>query len=177
MLNELSQLAEYNKLMNQRLYEAASRLSDDELKMDRGAFFKSVLGTLNHILVGDIVWLKRFSKHPSGKKSLSYITNLDTPKSLDTILFEDLISMRIEREKIDNVIIQWIATLSTRDIKDYIMYENMEGLGFKKKYSSLINHLFLHQIHHRGQVTTLLSQSGIDFGDTDLIEIIPDAHK
>ena len=176
MLNELSQLAEYNKLMNHRLYEAASRLSEDELKNDRGAFFKSVLGTLNHILVGDIVWLKRFSKHPSSQKSLSYISNLDKPKSLDAILYEDLKSLRIEREKIDNMIIKWIGALSTRDIKDYISYKNMVGLDFEKTFASLINHLFLHQVHHRGQVTTLLSQSGLDFGDTDLIEIIPEHH-
>ncbi|KAF3978563.1 MAG: damage-inducible protein DinB [Methylococcales symbiont of Iophon sp. n. MRB-2018] len=176
MLNELSQLAEYNKLMNHRLYEAASQLSENELKNDRGAFFKSVLGTLNHILVGDIVWLKRFAKHPSSQKSLVYISNLGKPKSLDAILYDDFESLRTEREKIDNIIIQWIDALSTSDIKEYISYKNMAGLGFKKIYVSLINHLFLHQVHHRGQITTLICQSGLDFGNTDLIEIIPEHH-
>jgi len=53
-----------------------------------------------------------------------------------------------------------------------IFYLNMAGNAFSKPFLSLINHLFLHQVHHRGQVTTLLSQFGVDFGDTDLIEII-----
>jgi len=48
----------------------------------------------------------------------------------------------------------------------------MKGSSFQKDFSSLINHLFLHQVHHRGQATTLLSQFGVDFGETDLIEII-----
>ena len=52
----------------------------------------------------------------------------------------------------------------------------MNGQSFQKQYSSLINHLFLHQVHHRGQVTSLISQFGGDFGDTDLIEIIEECY-
>jgi uncharacterized damage-inducible protein DinB len=71
MLNQFRLFAAYNRLMNQRLYDAASQLSAEELKEDRGAFFTSVIGTLNHILVGDILWLKRFSQQPSSARALS----------------------------------------------------------------------------------------------------------
>lgn len=172
MLDQFQLFSKYNQLMNQRLYDAASQLSHDDLHKDRGAFFKSVIGTLNHIMVGDIVWLKRFSTHPSSVHGLSYIASLEKPKSLDTMLYSDLDQLRHEREKIDNVVIQWIKSLSEHDMQDSIPYENMAGIKFKKSFSSLISHLFLHQVHHRGQITTLLSQSGLDFGDTDLIEII-----
>lgn len=175
MLNQFQLFSEYNRLMNERLYDSASHLSDDDLSRDRGAFFKSVIGTLNHILVGDIIWLKRFSTHPSSEKVLSYVSNMDKPKSLDTLLYCDLHSLRDERVRIDNVIIQWIHSLSERDIEDSITYENMAGMCFKKPFSSLISHLFLHQVHHRGQVTALVSQSGLSFGDTDLIEIISES--
>ena len=71
MLNQFTLFAEYNRLMNQRLFDSAAQLSDEALRKDRGAFFKSVLGTLNHIIVGDIIWLKRFAEHSSSKRVLS----------------------------------------------------------------------------------------------------------
>jgi uncharacterized damage-inducible protein DinB len=162
--------------MNQRIYSATSNLSNEEFTKDSGVFFKSVLGTLNHIMVGDIVWLKRFSEHSSSEKTLSYIKNLEKPNSLNSILFPDLESLSKEREKIDQIILEWVNHLSESDIKDCISYKNMNGKSFKKQYSSLINHLFLHQVHHRGQVTSLISQFGRDFGETDLIEIIEEYH-
>lgn len=172
ILKQFRLFGEYNHLMNGRLYNAASQLSQDDLCRNRGAFFKSVLGTLNHILVGDIIWLKRFSAHPSSKQTLSCVSDLDMPVSLDAIIFHDLEHLRNERIKIDDVIIQWIGSLSESDMDDPITYKNMAGIRFTKPFAALISHLFFHQTHHRGQVTTLLSQSGVDFGDTDLIEVI-----
>lgn len=81
-------------------------------------------------------------------------------------------NLSIERERIDEIIVLWIKSLSEADLCDCISYKNMAGVSFKKQYSSLINHLFLHQVHHRGQVTVLMYQFGIDFGETDIIEII-----
>ncbi len=172
VINQLVLLAEYNQLMNQRQYAAAETLSRDELCEDKGAFFKSIIGTLNHILVGDIIWLKRFAAHPSSSESLSYISNLETPKSLGVILFMDFHELKSERERIDAIIVNWIKHLCDADVHECISYTNMAGKSYCMPYVSLINHLFLHQTHHRGQITTLLSQYGVDFGETDLIEII-----
>lgn len=158
--------------MNQRQYAASAYLSKNELCEDKGAFFKSVLGTLNHIMVGDIIWLKRFAEHPSSSESLSYIREIEKPKKLSLVLFTDLDRLKEEREIIDKVILGWVKELKYDDINECITYTNMAGNSFSKPFVSLIHHLFLHQIHHRGQVTTLLSQYGVDFGETDIIEII-----
>jgi uncharacterized damage-inducible protein DinB len=158
--------------MNQRQYTAAANLSKDELWKDKGAFFKSVLGTLNHIMVGDIIWLKRFAEHSSSSEPLSYVREIGKPQNLNAILFTDLEKLREERKKIDKVILNWVKELTDGDINGCITYSNMAGNTFSKPFASLIHHLFLHQIHHRGQVTTLLSQYGVDFGETDIIEII-----
>ncbi len=174
ILNQFRLFCEYNNLMNQRIYSASSELSGFELNEDKGAFFKSVLGTLNHILVGDIIWLKRFAYHPSSKKVLSYISSIQRPNSLSSILHTEFDELHLERKKIDSIICSWINGLSESDLNDFIVYEDMAGRRFEKLYSSLINHLFLHQVHHRGQVTVLLSQYDVNFGDTDLIEIIGD---
>ena len=158
--------------MNQRQYKAASHLPREELNKDNKAFFKSVLGTLNHIMVGDIIWLKRFGEHRSNNKLLSYVINLKKPVSLNEILFNELDELKQEREKIDKIIIDWVDSLSQENINGCITYTNMKNETFNKPFASVLNHLFLHQVHHRGQVTTLLSQYGVDFGKTDLIEII-----
>jgi uncharacterized damage-inducible protein DinB len=172
ILNELILLAEYNKLMNHRQYDAVATLAPDDLKKDVGAYFKSVLGTLNHIIVGDIIWLTRFSKHPSSNNALSYFSTFENPKSLNTLVYKDLDLLYEERKNIDRLIMQWLGGLNDVDLNSCLQYKNMAGKDFNKPLVSLINHLFLHQVHHRGQISTLLSQFGVDFGETDIIEII-----
>jgi len=102
--------------MNQRMMKSADQLSGEQLKSDRGAFFRSVLGTLNHILVGDIIWLKRFGGHPASARALEYLATLDDPESLGILLYDDLESLKTEREKIDEILIAWIAGLSENDL-------------------------------------------------------------
>lgn len=80
-INQFILLAEYNQLMNQRQYAASAHLSSNELCEDKGAFFKSVIETLNHIVVGDIIWLKRFAEHSSCRDALSYICKIEKPKN------------------------------------------------------------------------------------------------
>lgn len=176
-LNQFILFAEYNQLMNKRLYKAASRLTKEELNMDNKAFFKSILGTLNHIMVGDIIWLNRFAKHPSSTNNLSYVLKFDKPISLTEILFKEFDKLKKEREKIDSIIIDWVSRLFEEDVNECILYTNMAGVSFSKPFASLINHLFLHQVHHRGQATTLLSQYGVNFGETDIIEIINECNS
>ena len=171
-LNSILLLAEYNQLMNQRQFAAAALLPDSNLYQDKGAFFKSVFGTLNHILVGDIVWLKRFASHFPDHNELSCVRTREWPASLAALLHNDLEALKAEREHVDQALVEWCRTLSGDSLKACVAYSNMAGKPFKKPLESLIHHLFLHQTHHRGQVTTLLSQCGVDFGETDLVEII-----
>lgn len=77
----------------------------------------------------------------------------------------------------DNIIIKWCKELREHDIDDTLKYTNFKGEVHNKRLGDLILHVFLHQVHHRGQVTTLLSQENIDFGDTDLPEMVPDINQ
>ncbi len=172
LLTQFKLFADYNQLMNQRLYDAAAELSEQNLRDDRGAFFGSVLATLNHIMVGDIIWLKRFATQQGSVEILLPVTQMPKPEKLTSIVCNDLAELRSEREKLDRLIIDWVAGLSEVDLEDTLAYHDTKGDPYEKHYGSLISHLFLHQIHHRGQVTTLLSQFGVDFGETDIIEII-----
>lgn len=168
-------LATYNQLMNSKVYEAAGHLSANDLAKDRGAFFGSILGTLNHILVGDTIWLKRFATHPSCVTALREVAELPTPTSLSQILFDDFGRLSEHRSWLDHRIAEWIASLSDGDLDFVLSYRNSKGVAANKRYSSLMLHFFNHQTHHRGQVSTLLSQAGEDVGVTDLLVQIPEA--
>tara|TARA_R110002126_G_scaffold285314_2_gene435579 strand:- start:9178 stop:9720 length:543 start_codon:yes stop_codon:yes gene_type:complete len=167
-------LATYNQWMNSKIYEAAGHLSATDLARDRGAFFGSILATLNHILVGDTIWLKRFAIHPSCLDSLRSVAALQNPTSLDQIVFDDLRSLSERRSWLDRQIIDWIAELSESDLNFVLSYHNTKGVPANKRYSSLVLHFFNHQTHHRGQVSTLLTQAGVDLGVTDLLAQIPE---
>ena len=166
-------MATYNKWMNEKIYQAAGKLSNTALKEDRSAFFHSIFGTLNHLMVGDIIWLKRFATHPSSAAALQKVSQLTQPRSLDQILFDDFSQLHKQRRWLDEEILVWISSLKEIDLKGTLRYHNMKAIPAEKPHALLIFHFFNHQTHHRGQLSTLLFQAGEEIGATDLIEIIP----
>ncbi len=172
--SQLVLLGHYNRLMNERLYAATAKMPEALQREDRGAFFGSVIGTLNHILIGDILWLKRFARHPSGHRTLEPVLAMGDPTSLREIRFVDWAELQAARDRMDQMIVDWCAEVREEDLARPLAYRDFAGRPHRKNLGGLALHLFLHQIHHRGQVTTLLSQAGIDFGDTDLPELLPE---
>ena len=168
-------MAKYNKWMNKQVYTAALTLDAPQLIEDRGAFFGSILGSLNHILVGDIVWLKRFSEHPNNYTSLQPLSSVSKPLALTEMLYSDFNELLKARIKMDELIVQFAMEVSEQDYELELSFNNMKGQAFKQKFGFLAQHFYNHQTHHRGQVTTLLSQLGIDVGVTDLLALIPNA--
>lgn len=166
-------MAEYNEWMNARLYEAAINLPIEKLNANRKAFFGSILGTLNHLVVADTIWLKRFAAHPANYVALDMIRDLPTPTSLDQMLFTDIQSLSEHRKSLDQAIIEWVHSIDEHDLDYVLSYSNMKGIPAQKNFFSLVMHFFNHQTHHRGQATTLLSQVGVDVGVTDLLALIP----
>ena len=151
-------MALYNRWMNERLYEHCARLSDGERKRDVGAFFKSIHGTLNHLLLGDRIWLGRFLGKPFAVTSLAQE------------LYSDFGELRAERRKTDATIVEWAESLTDRDLAGELSFTSV--VNPKPRRYPLwfaVTHFFNHQTHHRGQLTTLLSQRGIDPGVTDLL--------
>ena len=151
-------MARYNRWMNERLYALCADIPDAERKRDAGAFFKSIHGTLNHLLLGDRVWMGRFLGKPF------------TPKSLAQELYADFGDLRSERALTDESIMGWAANLSQPVIDGELAYRSIVNPADRRMPMALaVAHFFNHQTHHRGQVTTLLSQRGVDPGVTDLM--------
>jgi len=166
-------MAAYNEWMNTKLYDAAERIPAEELAQDRGAFFGSIIGTLNHLVVGDTIWLKRFAAHPSNPKALDPVRALPQPAALNEIVFADLARLAHRRKVIDAAINAWAAGLTQADLDHVLHYANTKGVRSQKRFSTLLMHFFNHQTHHRGQASTLLFQAGQDVGATDLLALIP----
>ena len=172
MIESLLRMARYNQWMNQKLYSKTQLLSAEAIAEDRGAFFSSILGTLNHIYVADLFWLRRFTVLASCNQALSGITKLDKPKNLRDILYTDINKYVEKREKLDALILSFINSLDEKILKETIKYRNMKGEQHERELGALLQHLFNHQTHHRGQVTTLLFQAGIDPEVTDMLAMM-----
>lgn len=166
-------MASYNAAMNNSVYEAARRLSAAEISAERGAFFGSILGTLNHLVNADIIWLKRFAGHAANYPQLEPVRVLAAPASLGELGYGDIDSLWQRRLWLDALITAWAAAIGEDDLDQAVHYVNSRG-AFNKDFFSLLMHFFNHQTHHRGQASTLLSQQGIDIGVTDLLALIPD---
>jgi len=153
-------LAAYNQWMNQRLYALCAALPEVDYHRDRGAFFGSLHGTLNHLLLADRIWLGRFTEQPY------------PAASLDEEQYAQLADLQMARELLDQQIINWIASLDDERIAgdfSYISVINPEPRQYPMWV--VLTHFFNHQTHHRGQLTTLISQGGTDPGMTDLIHM------
>jgi uncharacterized damage-inducible protein DinB len=166
-------LADYNRWMNRRLYAAAAQLPAEAVTADRGAFFGSILGTLNHLAVADTLWLKRFAAHPACVAVLMPMGHIALPARLDEPLFADLAGLHQYREWLDELIVSLAASLQESSFAQPLTYANSKGVQFTRDLHSLLVHFFNHQTHHRGQVTALLFQAGVDPGVTDLLALVP----
>jgi uncharacterized damage-inducible protein DinB len=151
-------MARYNAWMNERLYEICAGLSDAERKEDVGAFFKSIHGTLNHLLLGDRVWMGRFTGQPLVVSSLAQE------------LYADFSELRAQRKATDAAISSWVSSLNEEAMNGTLTFVTIVNPAQRQYPMGLVvAHFFNHQTHHRGQLTTLLSQRGIDPGITDLL--------
>ena len=166
-------MAAYNQAMNEKLYAAAAQLPPEALFDDRQAFFGSLFATLNHLAVADTIWLKRFCAHPARQAALDALRDHPVPAGLGQPLAADLPGLLALRRRLDGIIRRWSAELAPADLEHVLGYANTLGVVSNKRYASLILHFFNHQTHHRGQATTLLAQSGVDVGVTDLLMLIP----
>jgi uncharacterized damage-inducible protein DinB len=127
-------------------YTAAAQVPDAEYRANRGAFFKSLHGTLNHLLVGDRIWMRRFTGQG------------EIPSSLDAILYDDFTQLRDARRTEDNHISRYIATLREPDLTKTIRYRTVSNpQNIEQPLAPALDHFFNHQTHHRGQAHALVS--------------------
>ena len=150
-------MAQYNQWMDSKIYSACADIPDDLRKKDMGAFFKSIHSTLNHIYYGDMAWLERLRD------------NTFTPRQIGTDLYDNFNELREAQEKMDEEIISWADSLTPERLNQTFDYtSNVQKFNRKLPIWVLATHMFNHQTHHRGQITTLMKQLGYEPGITDI---------
>jgi uncharacterized damage-inducible protein DinB len=145
MKQHFEQLAQYNAWANARLYEAAFAMSEVDYRRDMGAFFHSMHGTLNHILLADRIWLKRLTG--TGEH----------PNALDTILYEHRRELAEARADEDDRIIHYVDSLDNNQLGEKFSYSTTSGARHAQQLDRVLTHFFNHQTHHRGQAHAILS--------------------
>ena len=158
MKSLFTMLAAYNAWVNERLYDASARIPDGEYRRDRGAFFGSLHGTLNHLLLGDRIWMHRFTGEG------------EEPKELNAILYEDFSELRAHRRAEDARIDKYVAGLSEPELAGTIRYRSTRNPAeIEQLLAPLLLHFFNHQTHHRGQAHCLLTEIAGEAPSFDLL--------
>ena len=149
MLDAFRIFARYNRIANERLYEQVGKLDVTEYRRERRGSFGSIHALLNHILVGDRIWMSRFA---GGGK---------TTPPLNTILFETFAEINSARAKEDAGIEAFFEKVDAGFLTRQLAYTNSFGKDCVVEPGSAVLHFFNHQTHHRGQVHVMLSQTEV----------------
>lgn len=164
MKSHFAMMARYNAWANARLYAAARSLPDAAYRKNVGAFFGSLHGTLNHLLVTDRIWMRRLTG--AGEH----------PDRLDAILFDDLALLDQARVREDERILRTVDRLREEDFDQEVGYATTNGVAQRNRLGEILAHLFNHQTHHRGQAHAILTVLGIkEPQPLDLIAMLREA--
>jgi uncharacterized damage-inducible protein DinB len=158
MKERFVKLAAYNQWANRRLYDAASAVDDAAYRADRGAFFKSLHGTLSHLVVADRIWLRRFTGEGPA------------PTRLDELPYDDFRELRRAREAEDDRLQRYVTSLDEATLAAPCVYSTITNPAqIEQPLHEALDHVFNHQTHHRGQAHGLLTLITGDAPSLDLL--------
>lgn len=157
-----STFARYNAWANTRLYAACGKLPEGEYLKPRASFFGSIHATLNHLMVGDRIWLGRIEGRPE-------------KLALNQILYGDFTALQVARVAEDDRLIRVVEGIDPARLDQPLDYLNIRGERLRTPLRIVLGHLFNHQTHHRGQVHGLLSQTPVPPPELDLIQFAREA--
>ena len=172
LVKNFSMMSLYNQRMNIQLMAHCQRLSADILVQETHSFFPNIISYWNHILFGDLILIGRLAANKIAELSLQDLSAFPSPKSPDDIYQNNLADIALLRARLDELIVRYCQNLTDDDCDKYITYTTTEGDSISKAVADVTQHLFNHQAHHRGQLTCVLSQFGIDYGCMDLPVIV-----
>jgi len=152
-------------------------LPDDVLKKETESFFSNIISYWNHIIFGDLILLSRLASNEVGQLQSTDFHGFPVPQSPQDIYYHQLSDLKTLREELDELIEKFCINLSDGDCEKVISYTSTEGELIKRAVADVIQHIFNHQTHHRGQLTCVLSQFGVDYGCMDLPVIVSEGSR
>jgi uncharacterized damage-inducible protein DinB len=159
-------LSRYNVWATRRLLEAIEPLSDEDYRRDVGLFFKSIHGTLNHLLVGEhMLWYRRFAEGVSPKLALN--------EEIEPV-----------RERLAQALrggaANWMPLIESWPVEKFeglLSYTTMRGQPAQLPFAATLAHVFNHGTHHRGQITAALTALGQKCPELDLVFMLQEESK
>ena len=154
------EMAAYNVLQNNGLCRVVQAMDEADVRADRGAFFGSIFGTLNHLLWGDLLWMSRFDGGTA-----------QSPVIADSAAFAATVGDWVDqRIRTDARIMTWAAGVTASDLSgDLTWFSGSLNAEVAKPTATCITHFFNHQTHHRGQLHAMLTAAGQTPDATDLV--------
>lgn len=159
-------LARYNVWATRRLLDAVAPLSEDAYRRDVGLFFRSIHGTLNHLLVGEhLIWFRRFAEGVSPKDSLDREVEADRQRLAQALMDG--------AKKWEALVQSWPADRFDGALR----YTTMRGDPAELPFAATLAHVFNHATHHRGQITAALTALGQPAPELDLVYCLQQMEK
>lgn len=149
MKAHFAMMARYNAWANARLYRMAGQLSDEQYRRDVGTYFKSLHGTLNHILAADLIWMHRLTGEG------------DYPGKLSATLCEELAALTAKRRHTDERIVSFVQGVTDVQLEEMRDYQTLNGTPQRQRLRDILAHVFNHQTHHRGHAHSVLTILGV----------------
>jgi len=154
-------LARYNERVNREMYEILSVLTDRARRQEAGSWFGSIHGILSHIIICDFHWLKRY-RALSPESPVLNDPRLDPPNlSWEHDLHENFAALREDRTIVDERICAWVEAFPAARYDEDFEYHDSTGNARHAKAGAAFEFLFLHQTHHRGQISQILDSMGL----------------
>lgn len=147
----------YHIWATNRLYDSISQISTEDYKKDVGLFFKSIHGTLNHLLVVEKIWLSRL------------LEKVYIPKSLAEELEENRDALKFELLQSITNWNSWIQSFDESNWQNIFRYQTMRGIEAELYYCDVVHHNMNHRTHHRGQITAAITQLGLPAPEIDYV--------
>ncbi|EMI4157453.1 DinB family protein [Vibrio parahaemolyticus] len=170
-------LALYNQRMNRQLLGVCSKLTHEQLHQNTNSFFPTIMAHWNHILFGDLIMLQRLAANELVSIEATVLEKLPVSKSVSDTFASNLDELSELRELVDSIYIEITNQFTADCCNQIVRYTTTEGRVIQRTVGEFCQHIFNHQTHHRGQLTCLLSQFGLDFGCTDLPMIVPEGAR
>jgi uncharacterized damage-inducible protein DinB len=167
----------YNQRINVQLMESCLKLPNNILNKETHSFFPNIISYWNHLLFGDLILVGRLALNEIANLSPQDLLVFPIPRAPKDIYFSTLLDIAVIRAQLDKVIIQYCSNLTEADCDKFITYTTTEGIEITRAVADVTQHIFNHQAHHRGQLTCVLSQFGVDYACMDLPVIVAEGSR
>jgi len=169
-------LARYNRITNDKLFALLATLEagskESEFAKERGAYFGSLRGIANHVLACDVHWMRRFREIFGYFGPLAHARLQPDGHVWTKFEIETLEELTRERRVVDGLLEDFAATADTGRFDEVLRYRDSAGTELRFIFRDALSHVFNHQTHHRGQMSQILDELGVEHDFSDLLDCL-----